>query len=292
MKQIFFKAVRFFFIGFAILFILRLIYGYVAYPNGQETSTFSTSNTIRGFTYSSNNYASAKIKRKRTSTNQSIQSPASVDQKYEKIASIGANTSKFEEDEQKVRQTIKDYNALIQFEQSSGLEGSQYLHLAIGVDPNQFEAMIKTIKTIGKLRDIRIDKTDKTSEYKGLQTQKAALEKTLRNLTQFKQQGGKLEELMKLEEKILQIEEKIQATGLNLGEFDEENEFCTIKYSLQEYKKRISDISIIERMKTAFDWTIRSYCYLFIGLFFATCCAFIGTFIVRMIAPLVEKYTT
>ena len=40
-----------------------------------------------------------------------------------------------------------------------------------------------------------------------------------------------------MENKILEVEESIQKLGVKLGEFDTENEFCTIKFSLSESGK-------------------------------------------------------
>lgn len=251
------KGILLIVLGFIILFLLRLAYGYIAYPNGkveeQAQNYVSTSN----FEFSGRNYASKKMKR--SAKGQAISSPMQVDQKYEKVASMASRSAEFQEDRQQVQGIIKAKNALIQFEQSGGLPKSRYLHLAIGVDPNLFDEMIKELKQIGKLSSISVNKTDKTNEYKDLNAKKVSLEKARNSLIALKTQGGQIEELIELETRILDIESQIQGLGVNLGEFDKENEFCTVKFTLQETPSLIREIDLASRIKTAFEWTLIWY---------------------------------
>lgn len=300
MKKTVRKSVLLFILGFCLLFIFRLIYGYVSYPTNPNNPLFnnylvteqsgnwdnSSAQSRWASTVQTKNYASKKIIRQQAS---GVKAPLSVDQKYEKVSSVSSKTEKFELAEKRTRQLITDFNALIQFEQKSGLTGRRYLHLAIGVDPTKFEEMTDSLAKIGKLVGYRVDKVDKTSEFKNLQVKKTSLEKNLSSLISFKSKGGKLEELIALESKILEMEEKIQALGIDLGEFDEENEFCTVKYTLEEFKVNKQTISFIHRLKVAFEWTIEYYAYL-IGLLFAVAViSLIGATVIRLLAPLVEK---
>lgn len=286
MKKSIIKGIKIFALGFFLLFFLRLVYGYLSYPVNQNNQVRMdrVGNTFSGF--SGRNYASKKIIRK----GNSVQAPLSVDQKYEKVASIGATTKAFEEDEKQVRSIIEEFNALIQFEQQSGLSGNRYLHLAIGVDPNKFEDMTQSLSGIGKMISFRVDKSDKTSEYKNLQAKKASLEKNLRNLSELKTRGGNLEDLVNLETRILEIEEKIQGLGIDLGEFDEENEFCTIKYTLEERQVRTTNISIAQRLKVAFEWTVEYYLLLVGMVLMASIASLVIVTVIRLVSPFVEKH--
>ena len=42
---------------------------------------------------------------------------------------------------------------------------------------------------------------------------------------------------MGLENRILEIEQQLQGLGVSLGNFDDENEFCTVHFSLLEGKE-------------------------------------------------------
>ncbi len=84
LKKRVFKAFFWLVFVFIILFIFRLIYGYVAYPSGQEqvqnTGMYDFSPSSSG----QRNFASAKYEFKKGSS--SAPQVVSVDQKYEKTA--------------------------------------------------------------------------------------------------------------------------------------------------------------------------------------------------------------
>jgi hypothetical protein len=216
------------------------------------------------------NYASKTLK---------LESPqkgttATVDQKYEKVGTLTSRTAEFEADEQRLRTLISDQNMLIQFEQRSGLPGNRTLNMALGVIPGKFDQVIASIQEIGTLTSIHIDKSDKTNEYKELEAKRHALEKTREALSALKGQGGSVKELIDLENRILDIENQIQAFGVRLGEFDEENEFCTVKFTLTETQKP-GKIPFPQRVKVAFEWTVRYYLSLCMIIFLGTLSVFL-----------------
>lgn len=253
-------------IVFLVLFVFRLIYGY--------TKTLDTSPS-RGQFFESvsnvrNNYASKEYKVAPKVANQAA---VKVDQKYEKIAEISTQSSTFETEEKLARKKIKQYNALVQFEQKSGNKGYQKLNLVIGVPPGNFDSLYSQLITIGKIQAKQITKKDKTNEYKELNAKKQSLEKIRRSLIDIKSKGGKIEEYMNLENRILEIEQQLQGLGVSLGDFDNENEFCTIQFSLLEGKE--VKIGLMQRVKVAFEWTIKYYLMLMTTLFFMTFFAYI-----------------
>ena len=256
---------------FVLLFVFRLIYGY--------TLTISDSSGgisfFDGLSDVKRNYASKEYKMKSESTSQG---PMRVDQKYEKIAEVNTKSAKFEEEERMLRQNIERNNALIQFEQKKGNEGSRQLHLLIGVPPERFDTLYHSLIQIGSVQFKQITKKDKTNEYKELNAKKASLEKNLASLTELKTKGGKIEEYINLENRILDIEQQLQDLGVNLGDFDEENEFCTVRFSLLEGKVR--KISLAHRIKVALEWTIWTYLQIMAALFFMSLFAFLFLLIV------------
>jgi len=269
MKQTFKKRLKKLFfwliIVFATLFIFRLMYGY--------TKTFDdTPNQSQFFDNISNskrNYATNKYEVKSSTTNQSA---IKVDQKYEKIAEIKTKSSNFEEEEKSSRGTIKKLDALIQFEQKSGNKGYRKLNLVIGVPPENFDALYNQLITIGKVQAKQITKKDKTNEYKELNAKKKSLEKIRTSLIELKSKGGKIDEYMGLENRILEIEQQLQGLGVSLGDFDDENEFCTVQFSLLEGKE--IKIGIMQRVKVALEWTVKIYLRIMTTLFFLTLFAY------------------
>jgi len=251
---------------FTILFIFRLMYGYTkSYDNTPSQSQFFDliSNTSR-------NYATNKYKVKSNIANQSA---INVDQKYEKIAEIKTKSSNFEDEEKSSRETIEKLDALIQFEQKSGNKGRRKLNLVIGVPPENFDVLYEQLITIGKVHAKQITKKDKTNEYKELNSKKKSLEKIRNSLIELKSKGGKINEYMSLENRILEIEQQLQGLGVSLGDFDDENEFCTVQFSLLEGKE--VKIGIMQRIKVALEWTVKIYLRIMSILFFGSLFAYL-----------------
>jgi hypothetical protein len=75
---------------------------------------------------------------------------------------------------------------------------------------------------------------------------------------------------IRIDNRILEIEEQIQSTGVSLGDYDQENEFCTVKLSLEEKGAATPGISFRHRAVVALAWTIKYYTLLLAVLIFGT----------------------
>jgi len=209
---------------------------------------------------------------------------AAVDQKYEQISNIGTITEEFDKDEKTARARINAYDGLIQFEQRSGLEGYRRLQLGVGVAPVSFDALVEDLKALGALDRLQIDKTDKTNEYLDLQAKKTSLEKSRDSLIELKAREGDIDEMINLETRILDLEQQVQGLGVNLGDFDVENEFSTVKLFLAEKKKHIvSGPSLGARLFYAAVWTLQYYTLLWVGLAAALVSVFVFLKLLGMI---------
>ncbi len=278
--------------GFSLLFVLRLGYGYYRWPNGVKTvaganqqmhgNAYENDNTDLGSSYGSKrNYASTKYVNTVTSNAAPTEIPA-YDQKYEKVATMSSRSTDFDKEVATVKAIIKKQEGLIQYEQQSGLKNNRYLHLAIGIPPDNFDNAVDALKVIGTLTNIRIDKTDKTNDFQKLKASRAALQAQLESLMKLKTHQGKIEELMDLEEKILSINTQLQNLGVSLGEFDSQNEFCTVKFTLTEQvkpKESISHTPLFNRLYVAFSWTVKFYTL----LMFAFAAGCIGLFVAHKV---------
>ena len=240
-------------LGFLGLFIFRTIYTYTT--DSPDTYLSNQMMDMAALEYpleldSRKNYASIKYQGANPSS-------SNLDQKYEKIANINAVSGEFENEESKVRDEIQKLNALIQYENKTGNEGYRRLELVIGVPPKSFDRLFQNLIKIGKVQSKEITKKDKTNEYKELNARKLSLEKTKASLENLKSKSGKINEYMLLENRILEIEQQLQALGVSLGSFDDENEFCTIKFTLNEGK--IIQNGLLEHVIDALTWTIEFY---------------------------------
>jgi len=261
---------------FILLFCFRLGYGYTLKVEEvqQEEVSFDY------FESSKNNYASDKYSNEKVSFKDDLgfaspQIVSVVDQKYEKIADVKAATSDFDKEEKIVRDEVKKSNGIIQYERKLGNEGHRQLQLQIGVPPENFDSLYAKLVAVGITHSKEIIKNDKTNDYLELNARKASLEKTLASLINFKEKGGKIDEYINLENRILEIEEQLQSLGVNLGDFDKSNEFCTIKFALAESStpEKVT-ISFYHRCKVALEWTVAMYFRIVTSLFFVLLTAF------------------
>jgi hypothetical protein len=240
---------------FILLFFFRLLYGYLVIDNNTNNdyndNFFSSINNLR------KNYASEKISPYGGADVQVAATTAS-NQKFEKTASIKTKSSEFEQDEKLLKSKTKAYKAVIQYEQNLGQKRNRQIHLLIGVNPALFDSFYVDIQKIGVVKATEITKVDKTNEYRQLNAKKISITKTLESLNELKSKGGQIADFVALNDKILEIEEKLQELGVELGNFDTENEFCTVRLSLYEGETE-KNISFIHRIKVALEWTIEYF---------------------------------
>ena len=257
---------------FILLFLSRLAYGYY-YPSVALNSTVVNIGSGNGEDYSLSrkNYASEKIKNI-PQAQEGAPSPGQT-QKYEKIATLRSKSSDFSEDEGRLKTTVKSFGAVIQYEQNTGNPGNRSLQLLIGVQPEKFDSFYLELQKIGKILSKTITKTDKTNEFLQLNAKRISLEKIRNSLVELKSRGGRIDEYIGLENRILEIEEQLQGLGVQLGDYDEENEFCTVRFSLYEGEETY--ISLAQRLKVAFEWTVKQYLLLMFGLCLALGAAYL-----------------
>jgi hypothetical protein len=249
---------------FFILFFFRLLYGYIEKSTnnavGINGDFFSSIENLR------KNYASEKFADySKTPSNQSTTPNFNANQKYEKTASIKSKSSKFEEDKAQTERVTKDFKAVVQYEKNEGKKGNREIHLLIGVNPVLFDSFYVEIQKIGTLNATEITKIDKTNEYRQLNAKKVSFEKTLASLNELKSRGGAISDYVALHDKILDIENQMQGLGVELGNFDSENEFCSIRFSLYEGASD-KKISLFYRVKVALEWTVKYYTMMVFGL--------------------------
>jgi hypothetical protein len=254
---------------FIAMFLLRLLYGYLAtsarHGDDHDDNFFSSLNDIR------RNYASEKIVMK---NNVQLQSNIASTQKFEKTATIKTRSTEFEKDEKLIKDKTKAFNAVIQYEQNLGQKSNRQLHLLIGVSPQLFDSFHVALQQIGALKGLEITKVDKTNEFRQLNAKKASIEKTLQSLNDLKAKGGEIADFVTLNDKILEVEEKLQELGVELGNFDTENEFCTVKLSLYEGAIE-KGVPFIQRIRIAVEWTITYYAVLVVSILALTVLIFL-----------------
>ncbi|MFM2268219.1 MAG: hypothetical protein RL757_1660 [Bacteroidota bacterium] len=277
-------------VSFAALFFFRLGYGY--FSGGNDGMSENGGSFFSGIENLRKNYASEKMTKMQSPSPTPNDAPNfSSNQKYEKTASIKSKSSRFDQDKSGVDKITKDFQAVVQYEKNEGKKGSREIHLLIGVNPILFDSFYVEIQKIGELKATEITKVDKTNEFRQLNAQKVSLEKTLNSLNELKARGGAIGDYVSLHDKILEIEKQLQGLGVELGNFDSENEFCSIRFSLYEGATG-KKISSWHRVKTALEWTLKYYAVAIFGLLCWSIFIFMLLFIIdrfNILKKLVEK---
>ena len=278
---------------FIALFAVRLAYGFYTTPN--EVRKVSAADYAREsqdvFSSAKRNYASDKYVYKNAQEPAAqpggVQGQMTLDQKYEKTAKIISGTNDFLKDEESLRNRVKENEAIIQYEQNSGNEGARVLNLMIGVQPSRFDQFSDALKKIGKIKSVTVTKTDKTNEFLDLKAQRDSLENTKRELAQLKNMKGNVDEFINLQYRILDIDKQLQDLGVKLGDYDEVNEFCTVRFTLYEDKELfVYPPSVVTRLMVAFKWTVKYY---LAGAAILTFCA-LFILILMVLAVIFKKF--
>lgn len=254
LKKRFWKVAFWFISGFFVLFISSIVY-HVYFDNSDER--YSSYGGY--FTHIENltkNYASDQAKSFKLST-EKLSIP-SINQVYEKIASVSSKTSQFDQDTKALRHKIGAYNGIIQYEKLTGEIGDQEVHLVIGVKPNLFDKFYNDILKIGKVEQKEIVRTDKTSEYEQINAQKTSMEEQLQSLYELKEQAKQIQEFITLNGRIFEIKERLRMLGVDLTKFDAENEFCTVRVSLYEGDLE-QKVNYTYKINMAFQWSSELY---------------------------------
>jgi hypothetical protein len=256
---------------FLALFAFRLV---VEPP--EESFSYISLSRGQSFDFVKNNYATApKLQGQ----------PVGDSQKYEKIATLTELTRDFETDRRRVGDLIAKQQGIVQFERATGLAGRRILYLGVGVPPDRFDAFIDAVKAIGTGAQIEIIKNDKTNEYLKLRAKRATLDKARAGLEAL--QGGSVDERIHVQNRLTEIEERIQELAVSLGEFDSQNELCTVKLTLTE-TTAAAPASWGRRIIDALEWASFRYALAgigFVGLVFG---AWLAALLVRFVRRLAD----
>jgi hypothetical protein len=259
---------------FLALFAFRLV---VEPP--EASPAYVSLGGLQSFDFAKNNYATApKL--------QGPGQPVGDSQKYEKIATLTERTHNFETDRKRVGDLIAKQQGIVQFERATGLAGRRVLYLGVGVPPDHFDAFIDAVKAIGTSTQIEIIKNDKTNEYLQLRAKRATLDKARAGLEAL--QGGSVDERIHVQNRLTEIEERTQELSVSLGEFDSQNELCTVKLTLTE-TTAAAPTSWAQRVIDALEWASFRYALVGIGFLGLVFGAWLAALLVRFVRRLADS---
>ena len=102
---------------------------------------------------------------------------------------------------------------------SQGEFGSWILDPVITVHPDRFEELLADLKQVGHLTAIHVEQQDRTGQLRQLHAQRQSHKKHQDAVLKLRQTGKlSVEEALKVEQKLLEVEKEIHALGVQLGD--------------------------------------------------------------------------
>ncbi len=265
-------------LGALLLFVALVLFRFFTLePTGSTPGigqfSSNTQQTVGIFSTSRKNYASLKGLG-------GTPSAIGDSQKFEKIGSLTQVSEEFDSDKTAVDGLIRENSGIVQIERAQGLKGRRVLHLGIGVPPDRFDGFVEAARAIGRSVAIEIVKNDKTNEYLQLKARRATLEKARSALEEFRASGGSVDERVNVQNRLTEIEQQIQELGVSLGDFDTENELCTVRLTLREVAKA-RPMSMARRLLLSLEWATTTYLMLALGFFAIMAASWIAMIVLR-----------
>ena len=190
-------------------------------------------------------------------------------QVYERIAYLGTATRAFDDDEAQIRSAVAGHQGTIFNESSSGLAPDRQLTLDIGVNPEKFDALLQELKQIGKFEHINVQQRDRTADFRQLNAKRQSLKKYLEATLKLRGvKDASVDDSLKVEQKIQDIEKELQQVGVQLGDLLGKESFYHIQMSLREYQtgsRHDREYTMPKRVAHAFVWAVAWWCATAIG---------------------------
>ena len=197
-------------------------------------------------------------------------------QVHEKRAQLSVGAADFDDHQALIRSFIAAHQAVVFNEKIGGIAPQRRLTLEIGVHPDKFEALVEQMRGVADLDSISILQRDRTGEFRRLHAQQQALKKHLEAILKLRS-GAKLaiDDALKVEQKIQDIEKELHNLGVQFGEFLGRESYYHVFVTLFEYQpgSRLDrTYTLPRRLVSAFLWALAWWVVAAIG-----CAVIVGT---------------
>jgi hypothetical protein len=158
-------------------------------------------------------------------------------QVHEKRAQVAAGTAAFDNDEASIRAALALHQALVFNEKTSGLAPGRRLWLEIGVNPDQFDALVEQLRQIPHLENVSVQQRDRTSEFRRLHAQQQSLKKYQEAILKLRGAANlSIDDALKLEQRMQEIEKELQTLGAQFGDLLGKESYYHVYLTLSEYQ--------------------------------------------------------
>jgi hypothetical protein len=182
-------------------------------------------------------------------------------QVFEETAQLILGSDVFDDDEAAIRTVLAAHRAVAFNEKRTGLAPARRLVLEISVPTEEFDALVGKLQEVGQLQSITIQKLDCTSEFRKLHAQRHALKQYLASVLKLRggKQQGSIEDELKLEQKIQDIEKELRTLSVQMGDFLGKESLYHVTVGLTEYlpgSRFDRTYAVPQRVGHAFVWAL------------------------------------
>jgi hypothetical protein len=178
---------------------------------------------------------------------------------YEQSASLSSSSDTFDAATAHIRTALEKHQARIFNERNAGLAPRRLFTLELGVHPDRFESLVDELREIGHLDSISVQKRDRTGELRRLHAQRQSLKKHLEAVQKVRVGNNpSIDDTLKVEQKIQDIEKELQALSVQLGELLGTESFYQIYLTLTEKQSDglARPAALPRRVLGAFWWAL------------------------------------
>jgi hypothetical protein len=181
-------------------------------------------------------------------------------QVFEKRAQLASRSSDFDSDISRIRAAMAAHQAVVQTDKANGIEPTRQLHLQISVPPEKFDSFVAELRQIGILHSISVHQRDRTSEFRKLHAQRQALKKYLEAILKLRGANSpSIDDALKLEQKIQDIERELQSIGAQMGDLLGRESYYQVDMALAEFQpssKLDPTFTWPKRIMHGFSWAL------------------------------------
>jgi hypothetical protein len=179
-------------------------------------------------------------------------------QVFEKTARLASSTADFDRDQSALRAALEAHEAVIFNETNGGVAPARRLSLEIGVHPEQFDALVEDLRRVARLESVTVQQRDRTGEFRRLHAQRQSLKKHLEAVQKLRGAANPtIDDQLKLEQKVQDIERELQHVGVQLGDFVGKDSYYHVYVTLSEVGHRMDPASDVPvRIGHAFVWAL------------------------------------
>jgi hypothetical protein len=170
-----------------------------------------------------------------------------IDEKIIKTAYTSIKTSNVMESYDKTLNVVKKYDGIILNSDISRHDGSEQAQMMIKVKPRYFMVFLEELASVGAIESKSITEEDVTEEYFDVRARLANARKVQDRLYGILNKANKVEDILKVENEIERISEKIEVFEGKIKYLDSMVDYSRINITIYSTKRPFIDFGSIGR---------------------------------------------